>query len=118
MPGSGEKTGPGKEDIWCIIEDKDLASAIIEDMRLLQEVMGEYDFKTEKLHIDLVAAANNLHRVNDDVINQEDYELPRLHRVVPDKMEYDKVAPYLLYRPKEVVRRTLGNTTQLDKAVS
>ena len=42
---------------------------------------------------------------------------PRLHRAVPAKFDYDKLAPYFLYRSKDVIKKTLENTTQLAKAV-
>ena len=42
---------------------------------------------------------------------------PHLHRALPAKVDYDKLAKYFCYRPREVIQKTLKNTTQLDKAV-
>ena len=42
--------------------------------------------------------------------------VPHLHRALPAKVDYDKLAKYFLYRPKEVIQKTLQNTTQLAKA--
>ena len=39
--------------------------------------------------------------------------VPHLHRALPAKVDYDKLAKYFLYRPKEVIQKTLQNTTQL-----
>ena len=57
--------------------DVDLAELILSDIDLFNRVMGEYDFETEKLHIDLMAAVNNLHKVTDD-------EKRRMHLINPE----------------------------------
>ena len=47
--------------------DKLLAELIIEDMKLYNSVVESYDFRTEQTHIDLMAAVNNFHKVEDDI---------------------------------------------------
>ncbi len=42
---------------------------------------------------------------------------PTVHRVLPSKLDYEKVAPYFVYRPWEVIKKTIENTTQLAKSV-
>ena len=44
-----------------------MAELIIKDMQLYHEIVNSYSFKTEQLHIDLVAAVNNFHKVQDDI---------------------------------------------------
>ena len=97
--------------------DKELAELIIKDMQLYEEVISSYSFKTEELHIDLVAAVNNFHKVQEEETKKEMFDKPRLHKAVPASMDYEKLAPYFLYRPKNVIKKTLENTTQLAKAV-
>ena len=101
----------------CIGGDKELAELIIEDMKLYNAIVESYDFKTEQLHIDLMAAVNNLHKVDDDEKIKEALGKAPIHRAVPAKVNYDKMAPYFLYRSKEVIKKTLENTTQMAKAV-
>ena len=57
-----EDTGDKEEMGWCG-GDKELADLIMEDKRLYEEVINSYDFKTEKVRINLVAAIQNLHKV-------------------------------------------------------
>ena len=45
-----------------------------------------------------------------------DLATPHLHRALPAKVDYDKLSKYFLYRPKEVIRKTLENSTQLARA--
>ena len=45
-----------------------------------------------------------------------DSATPHLHRALPAKVDYDKLSKYFLYRPREVIRKTLENSTQLAKA--
>ena len=45
------------------------------------------------------------------------FDKPRLHKMVPASVDYEKLLPYFLYRPKNVIRKTLGNNNQLAKAV-
>ena len=94
-----------------------MAELIIEDMKLYNTIVESYDFKTEQLHIDLMAAVNNFHKVEDDVQKSEMFHKPKMHRAVPAKINYDQLAPYFLFRSQEVIRKTLENTTQLAKAV-
>ena len=101
----------------CVAGDKELAELIIRDMELYNEVVESYDFQTEQLHIDLVAAVNNFHKVEDDMDKADLAGKFKMHRAVPAKIDYDKMAPYFLYRPKNVIQKTLENTTQLAKAV-
>ena len=58
--------------------DEDLAELILSDIELFNRVMGEYDFETEKLHIDLMAAVNNLHKVTDDEKKEDAFNQPRM----------------------------------------
>ena len=51
----------------CVAGDEELAELIIRDMEMYEGIVGGYDFKTEQLHIDLVAAVNNFHKVEDDM---------------------------------------------------
>ena len=101
----------------CVAGDKELAELITEDMKLYEEIVGNYDFQTEQLHIDLVAAVNNFHKVEDDMDKEDLAGKFKVHRAVPAKINYDKLLPYFLYRPKRVIQKTLENTTQLAKAV-
>ena len=74
-------------------------------MQLYHEVLSSYNFKTEQLHIDLVAAVNKFHKINADV-NQEDLAGKfKLHRAVLAKVDYDCLAPYFLYCPKQMIQR-------------
>ena len=101
----------------CVAGDKELAELIIKNMELYNEVVESYAFKTEQLHIDLVAAVNNFHKIEDDMEKADLAGKFRIHRAVPAKIDYDRMAPYFLYRPKGVIQNTLENTTQLAKAV-
>ena len=38
---------------------------------------------------------------------------PHLHRAVPKKVDYERLAPFFLYKTKDVIRKTLENTMQL-----
>ena len=97
--------------------DRELAELIIKDMQLYHEIVDSYSFKTEQLHINLVAAVNNFHKVQDDMTKEECLGNSKMHRAVPAKVDYDRLAPYFLYCPKQVIQKTLENTTQLAKAV-
>ena len=88
----------------------------MEDRKLYQSIIESYDFKTEEIHLDLMAAVNNLHKVNDDKV-KEGLGKSHIRRAIPAKVDYDRVSPYLLYRSKEVIKKTMENTTQLAKAV-
>ena len=48
-----------------------MAELIIKDMQLYHETVDSYNFKTEQLHIDLVAAVNKFHKVQDDVTKED-----------------------------------------------
>ncbi len=93
-----------------------MAQLVIDDMHLYEEVVESYDFRTEAVHIDLIAAVQNFHKVKEDVV-KEDFAIPKLHKAIPAKVDYDRLAPYFLHRPRHVIKRTLENTTQLAKAV-
>ena len=94
-----------------------MAELIIKDMQLYHEIVDSCSFKTEQLHIDLVAAVKNFYKVQDDVTKEDLLGNSKMHRTVPAKVDYDRLAPYFLYRPKQVIQKTLENTTQLAKAV-
>ena len=47
-----------------------MAELIIKDMKLYHEIVDSYNFKTEQLHIDLVAAVSNFHKVQDDMTKE------------------------------------------------
>ena len=113
--GFKEDTGDKEDMGWCG-GDKELAELILEDKRLYEEVIGSYDFKTEEVRINLAAAVRNFNRVTDIVDKKELSDNPRLHRAVPANVDYDKLGPYFLYRPKRVIKKTLENTTQMAKA--
>ena len=80
-------------------------------------MLQSYDFKTEELHLDLMAAVNNMHKIDDDENIKEALGSSHLKRTIPAKINYNKLAPYMLYRSKQVIRKTLENTTQLAKAI-
>ncbi len=42
---------------------------------------------------------------------------PNLHKVIPAKLDFQKLAPYFGYRPRQVIHKTIENTTQLAKAI-
>ncbi len=42
---------------------------------------------------------------------------PQLHKVIPSKLDFTKMAPYFGYRPKNVIQKTIEKTTQLAKAI-
>ena len=86
-------------------------------MQLYEEMISYYCFKTEELHIDLVAAVNNFLKVQEEYMKKELFDKPRLYKMVPASVDHEKLLPYFLYRPKNVIRKTLENTTQLAKAV-
>ena len=41
---------------------------------------------------------------------------PHYSKAVPGKIDYEKLSPYFAFRPHEVIRHTLGQTTQLAKS--
>ena len=41
---------------------------------------------------------------------------PHLHRALPAKIDFNKFSKYFYYRPMDVIKKTLQNTTQLAKA--
>ena len=94
--------------------DKELAELIIKDMQLYHEIVDSYNFKTEQLHIDLVAAVNNFHKVQDDITKEQLLGNSKMHRAVPARIDYNRLSPYFLYRPKQVIQKTLENTTQKE----
>ena len=69
------------------------------------------------MHIDLVAAVNNFGKVQDDVIKENFFGKSKIHRAVPAKLDYDRLALYFLYRPRQVIQKTLKKNTHLAKAV-
>ena len=69
------------------------------------------------MRINLVAAIQNLHKVQDQVDKKEMFDEPRFHKAVPSNVDYEKLGAYLLYRPKRIIKKTLENTTQMTKAV-
>ena len=55
----------------------------------------------------------------DHFINNTEMQTPvpdHLKRVVPAIVDFEKLRKYFLYRPKEIVMKTLENTTQLAQA--
>ena len=77
----------------CVAGDKELAELIIRDMERYKEIVGGYDFKTEQLHMDLMDAVNNFHKVEDDMDKSDLAGKFKIHRVVPAKVDFDKLAP-------------------------
>jgi len=86
-------------------------------MKLYNEVVGSYDFKTERLHMDVVAAVNNLQRLTEDEEKADMFTYPRLHKVIPKKLDYEKLSKHFLFRSRDVIKKTLENTTQMAKAI-
>ena len=78
-----------------------MAELIIKDMQLYHEIVDSYSFKTEQLHIDLVAAVNNFHKVQDDMTKEDFLGKSKMHRAVPARVDYDRLAPYFLHRPNK-----------------
>ena len=74
-----------------------MAELIMKDMQLYHQIIDSYNFKTEQLHIDLVAAVNNFHKVQDDVTKEDFLGKSKMHRAVPERMDYDRLVPYFLY---------------------
>ena len=83
--------------------DKELAELIIGDMAMYEETIGGYDFKTEQIYVSLVASVNNFYKVEDNMDKDELAGMFKIHRVVPAKIDFDKLAPYFLYRPQSVI---------------
>ena len=115
--------GAGQENVVCPTDksqhiggDRELSELIIKDMQLYEEVISNYCFKTEELNIDLVAAVNNFHKVQEEE-TKELFDKLSLHKVVPASVDYEKLLLYLLYKPKNLIKKTLENTTQLAKTV-
>ena len=71
-----------------------MAELIIKDMQLYNEIVDSYSFKTEQLHIDLVATVNNFHKVQDDMTKEEFLGNSKMHRAVPARVDYNRLAPY------------------------
>ena len=73
----------------------------------------EKDFNYVK--IDSNAAIQHLEDLTSDIELKSDLidELPHMHRALPEKVDYDKLSRYFLYRPKRIIKKTLQNTTQL-----
>ena len=86
-------------------------------MQLCHEVVDSYSFKTEQMHIDLMATVNNFHKVQDGVTRDDLLGKSKMHRAVLARVDFDRLAPYFLYQPKQVIQKTLENTSQLAKAV-
>ena len=80
-------------------------------------MVQSYDFKTEELHLDLMAAVNNMQKIDNDKNIKETLGSSHLKRTIPARINYDKLAPYMLYRSKQVISKMLENTTQLAKAI-
>ena len=94
-----------------------MAELIIKGMQLYHEIVDSYNFKTKQLHIVLVAAVNNFYKVQDDVAKEDFLGKSKMHRSVPARVDYEHLAPYFLYQPKQVIQKTLENNTQLAKDV-
>ena len=101
-PASGEVAS----DSQFVGDDKKLAELIIKDMQLYHEIVYCCNFKTDQLHINLMAAVNNFHEAQDDVIKEEFLEKSKVHRDIPTRVDYDGLAPYFLYQPKQVIQKT------------
>ena len=43
--------------------------------------------------------------------------IAKLHRALPKGVDLDELSPYLLYRPRDIIKRTIENTTQLATAI-
>ena len=52
-----------------------------------------------------MAAVKNFHKVHDDAIRGDLAGTSKLHRVVLAKVDYDWLALYFIYRPKQVIQR-------------
>ena len=105
------------DDAIIIGGDKDLGEEILEDIRAYNSIVESYDFKTEQLRIDFNAAVMNLHKVKDHVVKEHLPGKAAVHKAVPADVDYDKLAPYFLHRSKNVIKKTLENTTQYAKAL-
>ena len=73
--------------------------------------------KQKSYILTFVAAVNNFYKVQKEKTKKELFDKPRLHKVAPPSMDYEKLAPYFLYRPKNVIKKALENTTQIANAV-
>ena len=78
-----------------------MAELIINDMQLYHEIVNRYNFKTEKLRIDLMSAVINFHKVQDDVTEEDFLGKSKLHRAVPARVDYDCLAPYFYTVPNK-----------------
>ena len=94
-----------------------MGEEILEDIQAYNTILESYDFKTEQLRIDLNAAVMNLHKVKDHVVKEHLPGKAAVHKAVPADVDYDKLAPYFLHRSKNVIKKTLENTTQYAKAL-
>ena len=45
--------------------------------------------------------------IADEELKSDLVERPQLHKAIPAKIDYDQLAPYFLFRPKEVIRNTI-----------
>ena len=93
-----------------------MAELIIKDMQLYHEIVDSYNFKTEKLHIDLMAAVNNFYKVQDDVTKENFLGKSKVHRAVPARVDYDQLAPYFLYRSQTSDTENLGKYDSIGKS--
>ena len=94
-----------------------LGEEILEDMHAYNSIVERYEFQTEQLRIDLNAAVMNLHKVKDHVFKENLPGKAAVHKAVPADVDYDKLAPYFLHRSKNVIKKTLENTTLYSKAL-
>ena len=67
------------------------------DLQLYHEIVCSSNFKTELLHVDLVAAVNNFHKLQHDVTKEDFLGKSKVHMAVPARVDYDRLAPYFLF---------------------
>jgi len=70
----------------------------------------EEEQESQDIHIDNTSTVSTVPRLASAIIPAH------LHRVVPKKVNFEKLSPYFLFRPNEIISKTLENTTQLAKA--
>ena len=107
---------PGNEVIDLTISESEDSGEEEEDPKKEPEII---DLTNDSDDEEVSAYNVNLHQTFGltPMAKEDDQFQWNIHRAVPAKLDYEKLAPHFGFRPKRIIQETLRKTTQLAKSV-
>ena len=97
------------------IDDADL-HIFLSNLSFLQ-LTGHEDIDTEEMSLPPIEPVESPYAMYNDTYDSYAFAVTSWHRVLHDNLDPKEIQPYLGYRPLDIIKKTLKQTTQMAKMI-